>query len=170
MLIRSLDDYGGPIANYAPVKDPTTDEDCKFRNRYACDLAMLTHTGAVALVSFVGVNGGNPTDPTGFVHDARWGSSNPVKPTVVRTGEGVWTVTYASTFNDELTLEDPSLGGGATISTNFRRANASTEPLAGVLTHARATVTSPNVVTVYGFLANGTADDLTGVTITAWIW
>ena len=33
MLTSSLDDYGGPIADYAAVVDPTTEEAARFRNR-----------------------------------------------------------------------------------------------------------------------------------------
>jgi hypothetical protein len=170
MLIRSLDDYGGALANYASVVDPTTDEDAKFRNRAMCDTGMLTHTGCLAIASFVAVNGASPTDPTDFVHDARWGNGVAVKPVVARTAEGVVTFTFPTTVSDDLTAKPAALGGGVTWSTNFRRAFAQAQALAGVLGHAAAEVTSPNVLTVRTFLANGTADDLPGYTITVWAW
>lgn len=170
MLVRSLDDYGGALADYASVVDPTTDEGARFRNRYACDGAMMMHTAFRAFVSFVTVNGANPTDPAADVHDALWGSTNTVKPTVARTGEGVWTATWPTTVTDALTAETAAKGGGVTHTVSFRRAIASTQPVGGVLTHARAIVTASNVVTVYGYLANGTADDIPGATIDVWVW
>jgi hypothetical protein len=157
--VDSLATYGGALENYSPVVDPTTDEDATSRNKYAANVAMATHTLVRAIRSFVGVNGANPTDPvSGFVHDAVWGSTPDVKPTVARTGEGVWTVTWPEEVDDELDEEH-------TVS--LQRAWAEVE-CDGTLYHATAKVTAANVVTVRGWLANGTADDLTGLTITVW--
>lgn len=168
--ISSLDAYGGPIADYSPVTDPTTDEAAKFRNQYVCDVAALGHTGARALVRFLALDNANPTDPTGFVHDAMWGNASGVKPVIARTGEGVWTVTFPSTVQSELTPESEALGGGVSHTVNIRDAWAKATPVSGVLKHASAVVTSANVVTVYGYLANGTADDLLGSIISVIIW
>lgn len=168
--ISSLDDYGGPLANYAAVTDPTTDEDAKYRNRYACDVAMMGHTAPRGFVRFVAADGADPTDPTSNAHDALWGSSVGVKPAVGRTGEGVWTITLPVTVDDELTAEDAALGGGESHTVNVRAAFAQATAVSGVLKHAVAEVTSANVITVRGFLANGTADDLAGSTITVIYW
>lgn len=164
--ISSLASYGGAMSNYSAVVDPTTDEDAKYRNRYACDVAMMGHTAARAICRFTAANGSNPSDPTGFVHDALWGSLVAVKPTVARTNEGIWTVTWPSTVDDELTDEDASIGGGVTHSVSIRTAIAQGTAVAGVLKHAVAEVTSSTVVTVRGFLADGTADDIAGSIIT----
>jgi hypothetical protein len=166
----SLDDFGGPMSNYSAVVDPTTDEDAKYRNRYACDVAMLGHTAPRAMCSFTAVNGAVPTDPSGFVHDALWGDAVAVKPVVARTGEGVWTITWPSTVDDELTAEDASIGGGETHSVNIRFAIAQATAVGGVLKHAVAEVTSSAVVTVRGFLADGTADDIAGAIVTVVAW
>lgn len=168
--ISSIDNYGGPKANYAPVTDPTTDEDAADRNRYACDVAMMSHTAPRGFVRFVTTNGAAPTDPASNVHDAVWGSAVGVKPAVARTGEGVWTVTLPATVDDELTPEAASLGGGVTHTVNVRTAIAQATAVAGVLVHAVAEVTSANVITVRGFTAAGTADDITGSTITVVYW
>lgn len=168
--ISSLSDFGGAFANYAPVTDPTTDEDAKYRNRYACDVAMMGHSAPRGFVRFVAVNGAAPTDPSTYVHDAMWGSAAGVKPIVARTAEGMWTVTLPATVNDELTGEDASLGGGETHSVSVRAAIAQATAVAGVLKHAVAEATSANVITVRGFLADGTADDIAGSTITVVYW
>lgn len=168
--ISSIDNYGGPKANYAPITDPTTDEDAADRNRYVCDVAMMSHTAPRGFVRFVAVDGAVPTDPASNSHDALWGSSVSVKPVIARTGEGVWTVTLPATVDDELTAEETSLGGGETHTVNVRAAVAQATPVAGVLKHAVAEVTSANVITVYGFLADGTADDIAGSTISVVYW
>lgn len=164
--ISSIDDLGGPKANYAPITDPTTDEEAADRNRYVCDVAMMGHTAPRGFVRFVAVDGAAPTDPASSVHDALWGSDVAVKPVVARTGEGVWTVTLPATVDDELTVEDAVLGGGEEHTVNVRAAIAQATAVAGVLKHAVAEVTSANVITVRGFNAAGTADDIAGSTIT----
>lgn len=168
--ISSLDDLGGALANYAPVTDPTTDEDAKFRNRYACDVAALGHTAPRAWVRFTAVAAGAPTDPASNVHDALWGSAVGVKPVVARTGVGIWTVTYPTTVNSELTLKPVDQGGGVTHTVNLRTAIAQATAVAGVLRHAVAEVTTANVVTVRGFTAGGVADDIAGSVVTVVIW
>jgi hypothetical protein len=164
--ISSFDELGGPIANYAPVTDPTTDEDAKYRNRYVCDVAMMGHTSLRGFVRFVAVDGANPTDPASSVHDALWGSGVSVKPVVARTGEGIWTITLPATVSDELSPEDASLGGGETHTVNVRWSIGQATAVAGALKHAVAEPTAANVITVRGFNAAGTADDIAGATIT----
>lgn len=168
--ISSIDNYGGPKANYAPVTDPTTDEDAADRNRYVCDVAMMSHSAPRGFVRFVAVDGAAPTDPASNVHDAMWGSSVSVKPVIERSSEGVWTITLPTTVDDELTAEEESLGGGETHTVNVRAAVAQATAVAGVLVHAVAEVTSPNVITVRGFTAGGAADDIAGSTITVVYW
>lgn len=170
MFNRSIDSYGGPKANYSVVTDPTTDEDAAHRNRYVCDVGMMMLTAPRGFVRFVTANGATPSDPVSNVHAALWGSAVGVKPVVARTGEGVWTVTLPATVGDDLTLEGEELGGGVTHTVSVRAAIAQASPVAGVLKHAVADVTSANVITVYGYLANGTADDIPGSTVTVLYW
>lgn len=158
--IDSLATYGGQLANYAPVEDPTTDEDAAWRNLYASNVAGATHTLPRALRSFVG-HGTAPTDPpSGFVHDAVWGSANGVKPPVVRFGAGIVDLTWPSTVVDEL---------GQTHSLNFRRALAQVESSDGTFRAAHAKVTGPNTVRVYLY-SGTTLNDLVGQLVTVWVW
>lgn len=167
----ALTTYGGPLNNYSAVRDPTTDEDAAWRNKYACNVAMMTHTAVRAMRSFVGATAADPTDPvSGFVHDALWGDDPGVKPVVARTGAGVWTVTYTTPVSSELSGATTAQGGGVTHNLNFQRALAQAECVGGVLKHVVAEVTAANVVTVRGFLADGTPDDLNGILVTVWIW
>ncbi len=157
----SLDTYGGALANYAEVEDPTTDEDADYRNKYAANVAMMTVTAPRAIVTFVG-HATTPADPaSGFVHAALWGSGPSVKPVVTRVGgTGHYLITYPATVDDPLAVEH---------TLNFRRAYAQVES-AGVMKHAAAEVTSANTVTVYTYLANGTLDNLATANITCWIY
>jgi len=171
MKQRSLDNYGGVIANYEDVVDPTRDEDAIFRNLYVTDVGMMTNTACQAIVSFVAQNGANPTDPpSGFVHMATWGGQSAVKPNIVRFAEGVWDITFPTAVNTPLTVEPEELGGGQQETVVFRRADAAVQCSDGVLRHARAEVTGANTVRVRGWTAAGALDDLAGQVITVWIW
>lgn len=155
--IDSLATYGGPLANFAPVVDPTTDEDAAWRNLYAMNVAMLGHTAPRALRSFVG-HATAPTDPvSGFVHDALWGNSAPVKSTVAKdggAGTGRYTSTWPTTIVDEL---------GVTHTINLRRAHAWAE--GSTAYHCQAEISSANVVMVRVTDMAGAAADAAGVTI-----
>lgn len=167
----TLATFGGPIRNYSPVVDPTTDEDARFRNWYVQDVAMMGQTAVAAMRSFVGANGANPTDPvSGFVHGALWGDAPAVKPTCVRAGEGIVDVTWPTEVDTELAAESEDVGGGedATIALNFRRAWAQVESADGTFKAAHAKVTSANTVRVYCYDGT-TLDDLPGLTITVWV-
>lgn len=159
--IDALSTYGGPLNNYAPIVDPTTDEDVAFRNKYATNVAMMTHTAPRAMRSFVGVSGANPTDPLiGFVHDAVWGNTTVLKPVLVRSAAGLWTCTWPTNVTDEL---------GVTHTVNLRRADAQVE-CGATKFDSTAAITAPNVVTIRGWTAAGVADDLVGLVVTAWVW
>lgn len=166
----SFSAYGGPKNNYAAVVDPTVEVEAAHHNSFVSDTAAMTHTAVRAMRSFVGVDGGAPTDPLdGFVHDAVWGDAPAVKPAVARVTEGVWDLTWPTTVQPELSSATEAQGGGRVFTVNFQRALAQVESLDGSFKLAAAKVTAPNVVRVYGY-ALTTLDDLAGLTINVWAW
>lgn len=168
--VDSLATYGGPLADYSPVVDPTTDESAVFRNKYAANVAMMTHTAVRAMRSFVGQAGVDPIDPVvGFVHDAVWGAGPSLKPSVVWQSSGIWLVTWPSTVQSELSPALPSQGGGITHAVNLRRAKAEVELDGATKYEATARIIAANVVEVRGWLA-GALDDLDGKLVTVWAW
>ena len=170
--VDDLNTYGGAIADYSPVVDPTTDEGAIFRNFYAQNVAGMTHTLGRVFFSFVTANGANPTDPgVGHIHDAVWGAAPGYKPAIVRFGEGVWDATLPATVQHSLLFTQPAaVGGGRTHTVNVRRAFAQVENVDGVLAHATAERTGANTVRIRTFLANGTADDIPGKVVTVWVF
>lgn len=167
--IDALSTFGGPLNNYSDVVDPTTDEDAASRNKYAANSAMMTWTLPRAIVSFVGVNGGNPTDPvSGLVHEAVWGNDPSDKPAVVRALEGVWDITWPALVDSELTSATVAQGGGSQHTVNFQRAWAQVESADGTFKAASAKVTGANTVRVYGYDGT-TLDDLTGLIVTVFV-
>lgn len=151
--VADLDLYGGAKENYMPVEDHLTDEDADDRNEYVSDVAGMTQTACRAWCAFVG-NATTPTDPASNVHGAVWGNSLSLKPTVARTGAGVYTVTWPTQITDAL---------GTVRNINLRRPWASVE--GSTLYFTTATVTSPNVVTVRVFNTSFAANDAVGVTL-----
>lgn len=141
----SIDTYGGAMANYADVVDPTTDEDAAYRNKYAANVAMMTHTIPRGAFSFLGTTGGATAiaDPTsGFVHDAVYGDAAGLKPVGSYVQTGVYTWTLPTQVSDEL---------GGTHVPNVRRAWAEVESSDGTFRDAKAKQIGARQITVYTY-------------------
>ncbi len=147
--IDTVATYGGVLTNAWPVEDPTTDQDADGMNACKASTAAMTHTAARAWARFTS----DPTTPAFALtnpHDSMWGNDLSVRPTLARTGAGVYTLTWPSTVTDEL---------GATHALNLRFAKACFENQAAI---ANAEVTAVNVVTVRLWNLAGAAADFTG--------
>jgi len=158
----SLSSYGGRMSNYSDVVDPTTDEDAEWRNKYAANVAMSTHTVTRAFRSFLGTTGGATAvaDPsTGFAHDALWGDAASVKPSVTHVQTGVYDGIWPTTVTDEL---------DETHTLAIRRAWAQVESSDGTLRIASAKVTAAQKVRVYTY-EGSSASDLVGEIITIFV-
>jgi hypothetical protein len=155
--VDALADVGGAKDNYAPVEDPTTDEDADHRNIYAANATAMTQTVARAMCRFVG-HAVTPTDPASNVHFAVWGNDVSVKPVVAHSATGVYTITWPTTVTDEL-LEDHSVN----LADGWGNTNGAT------LCYVQVTITAPNVATVYTFNAGGAANDCAGVTFAVFV-
>lgn len=163
----SISTYGGALSNYGSVIDPTTDEDAAWRNKYAANVAMMTHTITRGVRSFLGTSGGatSVADPsTGFVHDAVWGDSSSVKPSVTHVQTGIYDLVYPSTVTDEL---------AASHSVAIRCAWGNVEQSDSTLRVANAAVSTSQKVRVYTYKANGSGqlllDDLVGEVVNVFI-
>lgn len=96
-------DYGGPYQNAHQIEDPTTDLGDVALNNALCSTAMMTHTAIRAWALFTGVaytSGTVAVVPDD--HNAMWGSSSAVRPTVGETAAGIYTLTWAASQLDEL--------------------------------------------------------------------
>jgi hypothetical protein len=86
-----------------------------------------------------------------------WDANGSAVPTVARTGAGVYTVTYAATYNDET---------GTAASTALLAAAA--HPQGSASRHATCAISSGRIITVYAFDAAGSAADVDSVLVLAW--
>lgn len=157
--VDSLSTYGGAKSNYASVEDATTDLDATQYNIMAANVAGMTQTAWRAWCAFVGKASSPPDDPSSNVHGAVWGNGLSVKPTVARTGTGVYTVTWPTTVTDEL---------GTSHTVNLRRACWNIEGTTPF--EVTVTLTSVNVATIRTFtVGTSTPNDAVGTTITVYV-
>lgn len=93
-------DFGLPYDDYSTAKNSRTDLTAGKFESLCIAVAALTHSAPRA---WVVVSGAATAGTTGVMlvdHDAMWGSTNAVKPTVVRNSTGSVTVTWASSYAD----------------------------------------------------------------------
>lgn len=142
MLAKVLADYGGAKINATPVSNPTTQVDADHLNRQNEDTAQLTRVTWRATVSFPTVAAAAPqTVPASSVQVRTvWGSGAAQKPVVTKTGTGLYTITYATSYTDALSVSESV---------------ALFEPVAQVRSsdpldrmHAKVLTVSGNVITV----------------------
>jgi len=133
--------FGAPYQDYDVIVDPTTELGSGPMNRLIAQVVATGHTAPRAWVK-VAVSG---TVYTIADHDAVWGSTSGVRPTVTRTGLGVGTVTWAAAYADLQPLPETHTVTLRTASAQAAfHAGASAPPTSG------AWVSSANVVT-FGF-------------------
>lgn len=156
-----VNELGGILTNAGEVEDPTTDLDADADNKNRACTAMMTHLACRAARRFTG-HATTPTDPaSGFVHDACWGNTPGVKPTVAIAAT-VYTVTWPTSVTDELSESH---------AVNLRFADAWVECTGTTHYRACARVTSANVVEVRCFNAAGTAlDNVAGLNVVVVAW
>jgi len=150
--VASVSTFGGPFSNKDSVVDPETECDASFFNLLLVQLTMAGYTvpraWARCTIAAAAI--------TLADHSAVWGDTTGVKPTVARTSAGLYTVTWASTYDDlQATPETHSFAIRAVLASG---ANGTTAAI------VNATF-SGNVVTVRGFDAAGVAAELTEFTV-----
>lgn len=151
--VDDINTYGGPKTDEGPIESPTTQLSGPDYTKLAASTAAMTHTGIRAWVRFV--TAATTGAMTLTSHDAGWGNSAPVTPLLARTGTGVFTVTWPTSVNDELSLPH---------TVNARAVLAPVVEGSTAANTARVAITAPNVLTVYTF-ASGVAADIVGSTI-----
>lgn len=145
--IDTIATYGGELTDYGTsIVDATTDRAAADANKAYGSIAALTHCSPQAIIQFTG----HATTPVLVSWEAAWKTSSATAPTPAHTGTGVYTLTFPTTFVDEL---------GDTQTTNFRWAIG--QSLSSTRYGVQCVVTAANVITVYTYNAGGTANDAT---------
>jgi hypothetical protein len=146
----SADDCGLPKSNRSFVANPTTDLSYEEYESAAVGVMAQSHTAFRAHVLVDADASGGETITT---HDAVWGGTVGVKPTLARTGAGVYTITWTASYDDL----NPTPARVVSHATNIRFAQATiAENAAGMI----ACTWTANVLTVRTWNAAGAATDI----------
>lgn len=155
MLPKTIQSYGGPFVDAAPVGNPETEQSAGYGNRSFEDLAQATRTVPRAWTAFATSAGAaGPialSDATSV-----WGEDN--DPAVAKTATGTYTVTYATEYEDALVGTDSdSVSETELVSFRFGWGAARGSTFGHVQIDP-----ADNVVTIYVFDATGALSDLGG--------
>lgn len=156
---RAGTDYGMPTGGYidaATVEDSNSEMSATYGNRLMLDVAQMTATTTKWIVQFPTSTGGAGSIASASVSiRSHFGSGTSSKPAVAKTATGTYTLTFASSYNDELTQAE-------TITFFDARGHVLSSSVVG---HVQASF-SGTVITVLVADMAGSASDLTnGTTI-----
>jgi hypothetical protein len=148
---------GGVLQDYHGVEDVTTDQPAAGATAQQATTAMMTRTLPRAMVCFTYVSGGSAPVTE---HDAVWGNSVSVLPTVARSSAGLFQITFPATVTDAI---------GVSHSVNLRRGWANLEIQSSLVVVGHVRRVSANVAEVRLVQDGGSAYDPVGIPVTVWM-
>lgn len=151
----TLSTYGGEKADYSAPVDGSTDRSAAEINQAFADLAQVTRTALQSRVTFT-ISGGVATVTD---HEALWGSTLALIPTIVVGGAGVYTVTLPASVTD--ILEEVH---SVNIATGHANVAGST------CFQSNVTVATPNTFVVRVWDATGATPTHPTAAVTAFIY
>jgi hypothetical protein len=157
MLDKNIADFGGVKVDARPVKNPTSQQTANNHNNIAESVAQGTRTIKRVIVSF-NTSAGAPGAITVIDNRTVWGNGASYYPAIAKTGTGVYTITYNTSYTN-------ALGTSEAVSLVFPHGQ-----MAGsTFGHVQVEVTSAAVLTVRVFDAAGAATDAGGSKlVTVW--
>jgi len=154
--VDTIDSYGGLKKDYGiAVVNSETDRAADDANRAYANIAMATHTLCRAWVQFTS----SATTPTIVQHDALWGNTSFVAPTIVRSAQGIFDITWPTSVTPE-SAEDP-------ININIRIAGGG-NALGAVFRHVQCQRQTAVTLRVHTFDTAGALQDFAGTTYNVW--
>jgi hypothetical protein len=156
---RDINTYGGIFVDAFTVAVPKQEQSSSFANRANADLAEMSRTTTFGFVLFTTTATAGPVAATVTAGRSHMGSGSGQWPTVQKTATGLYTVTYPTSFNDDLLLaENVSLTSGTV---------ALQAPTAPGFVFIDTIVT--NVVHVKVYNASSSLADLAGSTVALFV-
>lgn len=108
MLPATIETYSGQKKDAVTPKNPRSQYGSDAFNKAHDDLAQLTRSATRVAVDFLTLGSNGFVDPVANItHATLWGRDGSLKPTVERTGAGLYTVQWPTTFNDGLDPATP---------------------------------------------------------------
>lgn len=104
MPLRSVEDYGGLKVNVQDPEYPEGEESAEEANRKAVDLATFSSTSPFACCMFTPSSASAPAtlSPAVVTIRSHAGNGSSARPVVTKTGTGLYTVTWPSTYADAM--------------------------------------------------------------------
>lgn len=146
MLATTIESYGGPYVDEEILENPESQLSADYGNRFMEDVAQLTRTGWRAICQFQTVTVGNPSSVIVF---SVWGSGVAQRPTVSRSGAGLYQLTWPTSFNDGL---------GATETVNFQLGDVAVQMNTNDDDGGKIKTIAGNVVTIATFRGGALSD------------
>ena len=151
-----VDTFGGTFTDADGVVDPETELSATYFNRLVAQTVMLSHTTPRAWAR-VTVSGGVATLAD---HDAVWGNTAGVAPTVTYVGTGEYTVEWDASYDDlQTTPESHAVSLRCAHASGFKAAAAR-------IVNARMADAVTAEVTVWN--TAGSPADVDQFTVTVW--
>lgn len=151
MIPRTIDTYGGVFVDAFNVEDPAIEISADYDNRLHEDVAQGSRTSDKMVVRFPTTATAAPTTVTASAGQSHKGVASGDRPTVAKTGTGLYDVTFAATFTDPLGVVE-------NVGFTFSSGRVSNLATCGSV----QTTTAANVIHVAVFNAGGTLSDLGG--------
>lgn len=168
MIPKTIANYGGPKIDAQPVSNPETQIAANEFNRSIEDTAQMTRTAYRAIVQWTSITAAPPAPvPTASIEVRTvWGNGNAQKPTIQKTGAGLYTITFPGTFTDDLGFVETVSFFDCHVSVKSAVAN---DEISG-----RAVVVAGNVIDIAIYSPVGVFSDIGNVGgaafgVTAWM-
>ena len=158
---QDINSYGGHKVDLEPVEVPPGQRRADVQNIITVDTAALTLIPIRAWVRWVSVSVNGFISQANITHRSIWGNGDGQKPTVERTGTGLYTITYASEFFLGYTLTSPIGDEKEILSFVDARVSCSTSGVVDVLddfSDSRKLTTSGSVATIVTKAGGAAAD------------
>lgn len=167
MEARAIEaDYGGPFTDAHAVTNPDTDQSAAQANRVMEDSAQMTRTSRKMRVAFDTVGSG---DPTVASFSSQYGNDSGKYPTLARSGVGLYSVTLAASYTDDLgTVETTSIGDAWAVARQGASGSAADDVHVKVLAITGAVITL-RVESPLGTVADAGDDSTAAIRVSVYV-
>ncbi len=165
---HTLESLGGPFFDEEAIVDPQSEVAAAFYNRKTEDVAQMTGATGFTWFSFVTQGSGATVSASNVAVAGLFGNGSAAKPTVARSGAGIYVLTWPTEFDDALVgvTGMESVAETQTVAFTF----ASGLNVSGATNgYARVTSLASNVVNIEVYDTSDTPADLAGAIVSGYL-
>lgn len=153
----SFSEVGGVKEDYSDVVNANTDWSAQQVYSGFANTSASSRTASRAMVRFVA--GTSPTFASSNFYESVWRENTTVLPVLAHSATGTYVITFPAQITD-------SVGGTQYVNLQSGQVSIDSSSTFGFV---NISVTSANAVTIYTANTGGSANDLSGVTLTVWV-